>query len=181
MHFQRQFLVIFLTLLIFASSLYAAPKTHVGVPPGELVLLTATCFSSANSCAPFKRRFADGTSEENGFLVPPGKMLVLTELDWDYLNSGESAAGLDKERVLLQLSVENLADEDIGGPILRSASIAQYKNCVDPCQPHAFAFKNVSLTSGFALSSGGFLRYVLSVPLIVSGPGSSLTVLIADI
>lgn len=80
------------------------------------------------------------------------------------------AAALDHERALFQVGVDGLVDPEQAGPMAYSTSTVQFKACTSPCQPHAYAFQNLSLTGGFTVSSEGVLKYGLSIPVPGMGP-----------
>ena len=87
-------------------SLWAGEVTR-NVPPKDLVTLQMVA-GADEGCGParleFRRVFPDGASASKVFRIPEGRLLVVTDVDWQY-HSG--APGLVQ---ILALVIENLAE-----------------------------------------------------------------------
>lgn len=105
----------FILVAILALSGCAATQTHIRKPASEHVILevvggvTGGCGPALND---FVRVLPDGSGESGagglGWRVPEGKILVVTDVDWQYVhpNHGTSAGKVQ----ILRLIIENLAD-----------------------------------------------------------------------
>lgn len=80
-------------LVLFASSVFAQ-TTHMGVPPDDMVVLTAFCSEAIpDSCktihdvtthgSTYDRVLSDGKLEQD-FKIPLRKILVITDWEWSY-------------------------------------------------------------------------------------------------
>ena len=99
--------VVAVATLALPRFLCAVDITHAGTPVKDLVTLQVIS-GTRNGCGPAKfevvRVLPDGTSGSEGFRVPDGRSLVITELDWYYFNG---PPGLT---IVLSVFTENLRD-----------------------------------------------------------------------
>ena len=125
----------------------AADVTHVGAPVKDLVTLQVTS-GTRNGCGPAKfdvvRVLPDGTSDAEGFRVPNGRSMVITELDWYYFNG---PPGLT---VVLSVFTENLRDASKRSTVFQS-----------PLRlgPDGVGGASERMTTGFAVSSSARLCF----------------------
>jgi hypothetical protein len=93
--------------LALPQALGAADITHVGTTVDDLITLQVIS-GARNGCGPAKfdvvRVLPDGTSGAEGFRIPDGRSIIITELDWYYFNG---PPGLT---VVLSVFAENLRD-----------------------------------------------------------------------
>jgi hypothetical protein len=144
----------FITLMLFASGVFAQ-NTHMGVPPGDMVVLKTICSStlSANTCdshklghdtfgSNYNRLNADGKVEVD-FKIPARKILVITEWEWSY-----------SEHTVLEDSAQDPVLVMVG-PIT-NASVSKTNLIVSdassPLSNQGHAFGASQMTSGFVTS-----------------------------
>jgi hypothetical protein len=92
----------------------AKSLTHLGQPAGEYVILEVVG-GMKGGCGPakidFVRVLPDGGTEAGpgglGYRIPEGKLLVVTDVDWQYVHP-KGAEGAAKIQIL-RLSIESLA------------------------------------------------------------------------
>jgi len=92
------------------------PNTHMGQRASQHVTLEVVS-GFAGGCGPlytsrsheFVRNLPDGTAASGRFRVPSGKVLVITDVDWQYVHpDGAAGAGA---AVTVRLFIENLAND----------------------------------------------------------------------
>ena len=84
------FILISMVLTIPSSSpAYAQPKTHLGVSPADMVILTSD--NQDGSFHPFKRIFSNGDKIDFD-AVPAGKTLIITDISISYSGEGVLSA-----------------------------------------------------------------------------------------
>jgi hypothetical protein len=96
-------------MLFFAPvpALYAGEITHLGVRAEDLIaveLAKDVDGGCGKEKLEFVRLHADGTSSHEGFRIPRGKALVVTDFDWYY------SGGTPGQVIILSLIVENISD-----------------------------------------------------------------------
>jgi len=132
-------------MLTIPQCLSAADLTHVPTPVNDLITLQVVS-GTRNGCGPAKfdvvRVFPDGTSGPEGFRVPDGRSMVITELDWYYFNG---PPGL---MVVLSVFAENLRDASKRNVVFQS-----------PVRlgPDGVGGTSEHMTTGFAVSSAARL------------------------
>lgn len=75
-----------LVLILLVSPICFSAPTHMGVEPQELVSLTRQCEKNSDGeieCD-FVRQLIDGF-KETPFVIPEGKVFVVTEVEWAYV------------------------------------------------------------------------------------------------
>lgn len=95
---------------------------HAELKPSQMVVLEVIGGSNSGCDTPAKFDFVQlnadgthkpGTSPSGTFRVPAGKVLVVTDVDWQYVHpNGAAGAGSD---MTLRLSVKNLANAYMPG------------------------------------------------------------------
>ena len=132
-----------LTILfaLLAGAVAARAQTAVIVGVRNLVVLELTA-GAKDGCGPLKldfvRSFPDGTAASEPFRVPPGRVLIVTDVDWHYYSGGPNLVQV------LQLAVQNLGDAAKVRRVFES-SIRLNTAGVGGTSEH--------MTTGFALSS----------------------------
>lgn len=139
--------VLAIAMLAMPGCLVAADLTHVGTPVNDLVTLQVLS-GTRNGCGPAKfeavRVLPDGTSGPEGFRVPEGRAMVITELDWYYVN------GPPGMTVVLSVLTENLRDASKRSTVFQS-----------PLRLGADGVggRSEHMTTGFAVSSSARLCF----------------------
>ena len=110
------------SILAVALAACAVGSTHLGQSPDAQIVLQAAIGDSGCSGTTaghtFREAFHDGTGALQPFAVPPGRSLVVTDVDWQYAHpTGAAAAG---RRVVLRLFLQNLADDTRQEPVFES-------------------------------------------------------------
>lgn len=103
---SRKLAFLFLAIC-FVSSETALSNTHLGVGPEAMVVLemaTGVDGGCGKMKVDFVRVFPDGRSNPSPFRVPPGRALLVTDVDWHYFNGPPSLV------VILSVYVENLSN-----------------------------------------------------------------------
>lgn len=139
-----------------------ASVTHMGVPPGDHVVLYGLRHV-AGGCAQAGYEFFQvnagglGTTPDPAgppFRIPRGRFLVVTDVEWDYIHpQGASAAGTRHELVL---RVQHLGVPTQVMSVFKSATVL---NVAGKGGAH------VSMTSGFVAAPGTRL-----CPIVFPGP-----------
>jgi len=103
--------IVTLVLTLVASPVGAGPNTHMGQPASEHVMLEAVG-GAIGGCGPalldFIRNLPDGTTAGAFFRVPARKVLIVTDVDWQYVHP-LGPAGASQNQIL-RLFLENLAN-----------------------------------------------------------------------
>ncbi|MFC2172815.1 hypothetical protein ACFLU6_09310 [Acidobacteriota bacterium] len=108
-------LVVLLAFVVFIPAFIAlgGTATHLNQSPDDHVVLEVYGTGEGGCEWPdgymeFRRNLPDGTAEPGPFRVPEGKLLVITDLDWQFRSQNGSA---DEGRMaILTLVVENIED-----------------------------------------------------------------------
>ena len=156
------------SLVIFSAILWlaACPApptniTHMGVPPGEHVVLE--CVGGAtDGCGTakwdFVRNLPDGTRASGYFRIPEGKMLVITDVDWQY-HYEEHAYKM----MILRLKLINIAEFSAPGPEPHGERVFESTIILNQFGEGGIS---ESMTSGFVVSSKARI-----CPDLFPGPG----------
>lgn len=83
---------------------YAQSKTHLGVSPADMVILTSD--NQAGSFYPFKRIFSNGDKIDFD-AVPAGKVLIITDISICYAGTGVLGAFIFRLRDIINLESED--------------------------------------------------------------------------
>ncbi|HSE41944.1 MAG TPA: hypothetical protein VLH08_14365 [Acidobacteriota bacterium] len=141
--------VICMIIPFLISDIGSADSTHMGVEPAEMVSLVRIC-EEKDSCS-FKRTTSYGGMETDSFKIPEGKVLVVTEFDWRYVNG--AGFGLEDQLIefdLIRGSLCELGDKPCAGPPVRSFAVAtQYGQVIGGA---IFASGTLQMTTGFVIS-----------------------------
>jgi hypothetical protein len=152
---NKFWLCLVLTLLI-SPICYGAP-THMGVEPQELVSLMRQCFKNDDGeieCR-FIRQLADG-AKEIPFEIPEGKVLVVTEFEWEYINTEPN----ELDGTPVRFSLWACSTSQLGClTILPDAHSFTTAHQVGPIIGGAiYASGSLEMTTGFAISRSRFLK-----------------------
>lgn len=150
-------LVLALVLLSAAGAPAQAGTTHLGVPAGDLILLEGFDPDGPSGPLPFTfgTNLPDGTSG-GPFRVPQGMLLVITDVDWLYLNGTPDA-----------VQTLNLHIKNHDTPSRRGSGLMSTVRLDGRGQGGA----SVNMGGGFAVGPGGDL----SVETVFPMPGAFLT------
>ncbi len=129
----------------------------MGVEPNELVSLILVCEipeGGSNEICDFKRTLMSGPPEADFFAISEGKVLIVTEFDWKYINTTGSDLEDQPIEVHLNRKVSPIAcalDPKLCPlPPLKSFGIANQFGSV--IGGGIFASGNVQMTTGFAIT-----------------------------
>jgi hypothetical protein len=124
-------------VLAFAAALCG----QVADLPGRELVVLEMVVAAKDGCGPLKldfvRSLTDGTSSQEPFRVPPGRALVITDVDWHYHSGGPNLVQV------LRLSVQNLTEPGKARRVFESV-IRLDVNGVGGTSEH--------MTTGFAVS-----------------------------
>lgn len=140
---QLLWVVVFVAF-VWTDKTQAQVPTHMGQKASEHVTLEVVG-GVTGGCGPalldFVRVLPDGTTDPGFFRVPRQRVLVVTDVDWQYIHpSGAAGAGRIQ---ILRLVIENLGD---GGSIRAFESTVTLSSLGEGGQSE-------SMTSGFVVSS----------------------------
>lgn len=145
-------LVMLLVSLVASSAVACSPcstrLTHMGQPASNHVTLELVKVGTGG-CEPcqldFVRVLPDGNAETESYRVPEGKVLVVTDVDWQYATWGL----FETKRVqILRLFIENLAP-----PYFTRVAFESTITLVDDGYGGLAGGISERMTSGFIVSS----------------------------
>ncbi len=140
----KMFGVAFALLAFIAIAPVAKAQAHLGVPVHQHVILLAesddgTC-CQAGQCFRFvhfpTRLLPNGQTEE--FSIPPGKKLVITDIEWNWINQIQP---FPNQNQLFRLNLGPNNTNDVAKSVAKTDS-------------NSFAGKTEALTSGFTVARG---------------------------
>lgn len=175
-------------MLLFSGFFIAnsfAQNTHMGVSPTEMVSLFTICGSmafpaskcdsnkSSTSGSQFRRTFPNGTQTD--FVIPAGKYLVITDVEWYYTDITDTAKDLDNKRIVFILR-RSSSGTGLGSEyVLVSHDYAQFRECDQDvwdvfdgqssgCTNQTSAGNNLQTTSGLVVQAGTSLKFMINAP-----------------
>jgi hypothetical protein len=122
-----------------------SPNAHTGQPAKNIVVLYPK-YVSASSQSEFFRILPDGSTQPTSFKVPPGQLLVVTDVDWE-------ATGNPGEFFRLRLFTKNPKLDTSSSdrrPVFTSSIILNSKGKGGTSE---------SMTTGFVVSSDTIIEY----------------------
>jgi hypothetical protein len=111
---KRRVMLLCTTVIILGATGCVTNATHLGKSPSDHVVLEVVG-GMTGGCGvaklDFERILPNGESvgtDGTGWRIPGGKLLVITDVDWQYIHpDGEVAAGTIQ---ILRLNIENLSE-----------------------------------------------------------------------
>ncbi len=147
----KSFIIFSAILWLVACPAPPTNTTHMGVPPSEHVVLEVVG-GAVEGCGvakwDFIRTLPDGTRASSFFRIPQGKMLVITDVDWQYHYEEQAY-----KMMILRLMIYNLAEvTDHPGPHPHPNMRRVFESTVILNQFGEGGISE-SMTSGFVVSS----------------------------
>jgi hypothetical protein len=140
--------VLFLLIAFFFSHRSIADPTHMGVEPHEMISLIRVCEDSSDGeeCG-FKRTLNVGGTEKDFFKIPEGKVLIVTDFEWKYINT--KASELENQLIECDLTRIVFCISDCPLPPAKSYAIANEFGSV--FEGGIFASGSLQMTTGFVV------------------------------
>lgn len=152
--------VFLIAMFVFAS--IALAQSHMGVPPEDFVTLEAHCKAAddvvCTEAYPLSRTYPDGSGGSVPYVIPEGKLLVVTDVNWRW-----TTIDLDDARIGHHMEVflrrDNLANSSLSNEPFTSSATISRTLCASPCVGAISATGDVEMTTGFIVGSEAKLAY----------------------
>ncbi len=146
---------IFAFMFLIAVPVCFGASTHMGVEPQELVSLIRHCY--VNDTPPLfdcfmRRTFATGELEDN-FKIPEGKMLIVTDYEWKYVNTEPNDLAGTLLRISIHRSCLDPQDACLTSHFQPASSFAEANEFGPILGGGIYASGNAQMTTGFAVAS----------------------------